>query len=251
MKKYFLLFGAFLAILLFTGCGKQKTTADNPEVNTNTGSKVNTASEEDYSADDTETIDKQNRTVIMLGRSVMGGWFEYWGADGGVQQKGRFTLKYREMDSPPDIVDSVERIMAELSEEERDIVFFKFCFEDFAGEDGASANLEQNKKYIEDVYQIVVEKYEARLIIGNALPQVMNDTDIYLVWNHQNYNGWLKDFWEQHPENVTVFNMYKQLASDMGALKKDYAADEYDSHLNKKGYAALDKPFWEMMESLY
>ncbi|MBU1177594.1 hypothetical protein KJ903_00065 [Patescibacteria group bacterium] len=258
MKKFLLILGTLLGamtlVFLLAGCkdqgGTESTNIDTSSVQNN---QASTGTQDDFSATDDAkiTTDKQNRTVIMLGRSVMGGWFEHWGADDGVYIKDRFTLEYRELESPPDIVKSVEKIMKKLPAEKKDIVFFKFCFVDFAGEGSANTNLEQNKKYIEDVYKVVVEEHRAKLIIGNALPQVMNDNDIYLVWNHQQYNAWLKEFWQQHPDDVTIFNMYKQLASDMGALKSEYAADEYDSHLNTKGYEALDKPFWEMMENLY
>ena len=253
MKKLLLLLGACLGalLLMFVLVGCQKSTTENDSV---TETKVDTSSESSYSSSDNETTstDRHDRTVIMLGRSVMYSWFEHWdAADDEVYNKGRFTLEYRELDSPPAITRSVGKIMEDLPAEKKDIVFFKFCFVDFEGEGSANANLEANKKIIEEVYRIVVEEHGARLIIGNALPKVMNDNDIYLVWNHQQYNSWLQDFWKQHSENVTIFNMYKQLASDMGALKSQYAIDEYDSHLNEEGYEVLDKPFWEMMESLY
>lgn len=252
-QAFIALVAFFSLALLLTGCQKNKPT-ENTNVDTQAvkENQADIASEEDYSSsEDTNTTSSdQDRTVIMLGRSVMYGWFEYWGSEEKVT-KGKFSLEYQEMDSPPDIVSSVRRIMKSLPADKKDIVFFKFCFVDFEGGDGASANLEKNKKYIEDVYKVVVEEHGAKLIIGNALPQVSSDTEIYLVWNHQQYNSWLNDFWKQHPDNVTVFNMYKQLSDNMGALKEDYAIDEYDSHLNQKGYAALDKPFWEMMDSLY
>ena len=252
MKKLLLLVGAFLVIFLLAGC-QRKTENTNIDTSTIEENQANTAKESDYSSSDsTKATNKKDRTVIMMGRSVMYGWFEYWGAaDSEVYNKNRFTLEYRELDSPPSIAKSVGKIMKKLPANKKDVVFFKFCFVDFKGGDSASANLEKNKEYIEAVYRTVVEEHGAKLIIGNVLPQVTNDTDIYLVWNHQQYNAWLKEFWQQHPEDVTVFNMYKQLSNDMGALKKDYALDEYDSHLNEEGYKALDKPFWSMMESLY
>ncbi|NQV12775.1 MAG: SGNH/GDSL hydrolase family protein [Parcubacteria group bacterium] len=255
-KKIFrlsILGGALLLVFLLTGCGNGGGT-ENTDIDTSSvqENQADTAQEDDYSSPDAVvSSDGENRTVIMMGRSVMYSWFEHWGAEDGEYQKGRFALEYQELDSPPGITKSVEKIMKKLPADKKDVVFFKFCFVDFEGEGGASTNLEQNKKYIEEVYRIVVEEHDAKLIIGNALPQVMNDNDIYLVWNHQQYNAWLKKFWQEHPENVTVFNMYKQLSDDVGALNEDYAVDEYDSHLNKEGYKALDKPFWEMMESLY
>jgi len=45
-------------------------------------------------------------TVYMLGRSVMAGWFSYWG--GSPYWWGRFTVEYHEVQSPPDIVASAQ-----------------------------------------------------------------------------------------------------------------------------------------------
>ena len=105
-----------------------------------------------------ETID----SVWMFGRSVMAGWFEYWGGDVTVpfEHKG-YTLTYKELYEPPDIVESVKVHLKDLNNK-KPAVFFKLCFVDFTGgtRQEASANLAEHKDYIQEVYDLVVEKYD-------------------------------------------------------------------------------------------
>jgi hypothetical protein len=230
--------------ILFIGC-KQTKTGPQEEL---TEQLTKQPTEENQ----TKEMPGQERTVIMLGRSVMEGWFAHWGWDHqNPIKKGRFTLEYHEISPPPDIVNSVKQTMDNLPAEKKDIIFFKFCFDDFEGDVDANSNLERNKKYIEEIHQIVVENHQAKLIIGNALPKVIKNTDIYLVWNHQQFNSWLNDLWKEHPENVTVFNMYDKLSNEMGALKKEFTDDLSDSHLNDRGYEALDESFFDILGNLY
>ncbi|MFC1651823.1 hypothetical protein ACFL24_01550 [Patescibacteria group bacterium] len=189
-------------------------------------------------------------SVWMFGRSVMAGWFEYWGSDvtTSVDRKG-YTLTYKELYEPPDIVESVKVHLKDLNNK-KPAVFFKLCFVDFAGgtRQEASSNLEEHKDYIEEVYDLVVEKYDLKLLIGNTLPQVANDTDDDLVWNHERYNTWLDNFAEEHEDEVAIFDFYGLLTDDSGNLKSGYAVDTYDSHPNSKGYAALEDGFFDFLD---
>jgi len=236
------IFLLIFAILVFCGCTKNESEQIT----------ISESSQED--GQDTKDVSStgEERYIVMMGRSVMQDWFNHWGWDGESPMRlDRYTLEYEELSPPPYIIDSVRGIMNELPENKKDIVFFKLCFDDFEGDDNAGSNLERNKKYIEDVYNIVVQEHGAKLIIGNALPKVIAQTDIYLVWNHQQYNSWLNDFWEEHPDDMTVFNMYDLVTNDLGATYEDLTISEDDSHLKDEAYNFFDNVFFDMLDNLY
>lgn len=208
-----------------------------------------TETEEPATEEETEEVETID-SVWMFGRSVMAGWFEYWGGDTEKPLKNNgYTLTYKELYEPPDIVESIKVHLKDLGGE-KPAVFFKLCFVDFAGgtRQEASSNLEEHKNYIEEVYDLVVGKYDLKLLIGNALPQVANDTDEDLVWNHKRYNAWLNNFAEEHEGEVAIFDFYGVLTDDSENLKTEYAVDTYDSHPNSKAYAALDGKFFEFLD---
>ena len=215
-------------------------------------SQEETSEETTVDETDEETEDEQsgNQKILMMGRSVMGGWFEYWGSDTSQPVKqGDFVLYYKELETPPDIVDSAKDYVDEITDDDT-IVFFKFCFDDFqAGDKSESkANLSDNKKYIRQVYDAVVEERGLKLIIGNALPKVKAYTDSDLVKNHRSFNEWLEEFAEEHPDQIYIFDQYSVLTDSKGNLKSEYAMDREDSHLNEKAYSALDEDFFDLLE---
>lgn len=188
--------------------------------------------------------------VIMMGRSVMDGWFEHWGYDWEkpVKREG-YTLYYKELEIPPDIVDSAQTYVEENSDENA-IVFFKLCFDDFVSgsKSDVNQNLRENKKYTRGVCDLVVKEHGLKLILGNALPHVENYTDSSLVRNNISYNEYLEELADEYGDNVVVFDQYSILTDDEGNLKSEYAVDEEDSHLNEKAYDALDDSFFKLLE---
>lgn len=188
--------------------------------------------------------------VYMLGRSVMAGWFSHWGADPFIN--GRFTLEYHAVQSPPDIVASARAIIDSLLPCDQPVIFFKLCFVDFAGGDSASAqeNLDRNVGYVDSVYAAATRR-GLQMIVGNALPQVANATDQWLVWNHRQYNQRLLDLAAQHPGTLEVFDIYSALADSAGNLKSGYATGADDSHPNDAGHTALDSVFFPFLEAPY
>lgn len=192
-----------------------------------------------------ETKIDSRKHILMFGRSVMEGWFIHWRSDTSTSvKKEGYTLEYRELTSPPEIVESFRRQINNLSTDEKPVIFFKFCFDDFQGgsKEEAEENLAENKKYIEEVYKISSQK-GLRLIIGNALPRVSEYKTSYLKWNHREFNEWLFDFQTQHPDDIFIFDMYNQLTDSSGNLKAEFTNDPSDSHPNDAGYKALDEAF--------
>lgn len=188
----------------------------------------------------------------MLGRSVMNGWFAHWTGDSGKPyRRDGFVLYRAEVESPPEIARSAEEQVAENKDKVK-IVFFKLCFVDFVGgsREEAGENLSQNKGYVERVYRSVVEDQGLKLIVGNALPQAENNTDQHLVWNHRQYNAWLKEFAASHADSVYVFDQYSLLADRDGNLNAAYATDPDDSHPNDQGYTALDESFFALLKTV-
>ncbi len=190
-------------------------------------------------------------SVLMLGRSVMGGWFSHWNAENNTYKHDGFTLYYGEIESPPDIIDSARDRIDGMNPNVK-IVFFKMCFVDFAGgsREEARDNMNRNKGYVQDIYDIVVKEKGQKLIVGNALPQVKQDTTEDLVWSHLEYNQFLSDFAAQHPGQVYVFDEYGVLTDANGNLKPEYAQSAEDSHPNEAGYSAMDAPFFDLLATL-
>ena len=188
--------------------------------------------------------------VYMLGRSVMAGWFSHWG--GSPYTRDRFTLEYHEVQSPPDIVASALAIVDSLLLCDQPVLFFKLCFVDFVGGDSLTAqeNLDRNVGYVDSVYA-AASRRGLKMIAGNALPQVANASDAWLVWNHRQYNQRLLDLAAQHPDTLAVFDFYSVLADGSGNLKSGYASGPDDSHPNDAGYAALDSAFFPFLEAHY
>lgn len=190
--------------------------------------------------------------VMMLGRSVMGGWFSHWTGDTSQPyDKDGFSLYYREIDGPDTIMDSVQSRVDEDAGK-ADIVFFKLCFVDFNEDDRDSArsNLKRNEGYVQKAYDIIVPGAGKKLIVGNALPQVKSATTADLVWNHREYNKWLNDFAAAHTGEVWVFDEYGILSDDSGNLKAEYSPEGEDSHPNDAGYTALDGPLFDLLKSI-
>ena len=114
----------------------------------------------------------------------------------------------------------------------------------------AQENLDRNVNYVDSVYAAATGR-GLKMIAGNALPQVANATDQWLVWNHRQYNQRLLDLAAQHPGTLEVFDMYSVLADGSGNLKSGYATGTDDSHPNEAGYTALDSAFFPFLETHY
>ena len=188
--------------------------------------------------------------VYMLGRSVMAGWFTYWG--GSPYTHGRFSLEYHAVQPPPDIVTSAQATIDSLTLCDQPVLFFKLSFADFVGGDSLTAlqNLDRNFGYVDSVYAAATRR-GLKMIAGNALPQVANATDQWLVWNHRQYNQRLLDLAAQHPDTLQLFDLYSVLADGSGNLKSGYATGPDDSHPNDAGYTALDSAFFPFLEAHY
>jgi hypothetical protein len=188
--------------------------------------------------------------VYMLGRSVMAGWFTHWG--GSPYTHDRFSLEYHAVDSPPGIVTSAQATIDSLVLCDQPVLFFKLSFHDFVGRDSLTAqqNLDRNVGYVDSVYAAATRR-GLKVIAGNALPQVANATDQWLVWNHRQYNQRLLDLAAQHPDALVVFDLYSVLADSAGNLKSGYATSGDDSHPNDAGYTALDSAFFPFLEAHY
>ncbi|GAB4279025.1 MAG: hypothetical protein Kow0056_11870 [Coriobacteriia bacterium] len=177
--------------------------------------------------------------VLMLGRSVMGGWFAHWGWDweSQVSREG-YALDRGELSPPPEIADVACEYIAEAPAGA--IVFFKFCFEDFWGEGGEASRqqLEDMKVWVMQVADCARD-HGMPIVIGNALPKVAQYTDSPLVEQHEAFNEWLEEFASGRTE-VYVVDQYSVLAGPDGALRPEFALSEDDSHLNETAYEALD-----------
>jgi hypothetical protein len=183
------------------------------------------------------------RTVTMNGRSVMGGWMEHWGYDwsGPVEENGYF-FDYRELDASE--LDNMSSSFASNVEglSPGSVVFFKFCFADFYGD-----NLGQLERIIDSVIDTAREK-GLRLIIGNALPVRKQDGSAAQVSEYEKYNAYLERKAGENPQ-VWIYDFYGVLAGPDGFLKAGY--DTGDSHPNGEAYSALDVTFFPLLERVF
>jgi len=205
-------------------------------------------SEEDQGAIE-GTSDSGGEPVLMLGRSVMWGWFKHWGWDGAVESlpigKSGYSLTYGEMQEPPAIADSAMEFMDEAPE--GSIVFFKFCFVDFHG--GEDSTFEDQKQWVEQVADKAEER-DQLLIVGNALPKTDSETDAALVAEHERFNEWLEDFASERDGKVWVYDFYGVLADSGGAIKESYASAPDDPHPNDEAYSELDPSLFDLLDEV-
>jgi hypothetical protein len=230
------------ACFLSTGCGSSSSpsSADRvaeEEVENNTPAGI--------SDGQGVAVQTNSRTIDMCGRSVLYGWFAHWGWDGDSANPVSFAgyrVIYHEMDSPPGITDSALAVIRRMKQQGDEIMFFKLCFVDFTGGDQNSAreNLMANEGIIRSVVDAAQDN-GLLLIIGNALPNVREYTDSWLIWNHNEYNRFLETLSGQYPGRVIILDLYGALASPEGWLRPGYASSPDDAHPNDAGYAALDK----------
>lgn len=185
--------------------------------------------------------------VLMMGRSVMRGWFDHWGAGGATNASlGDHGFTYLEVPGPPEIGSAGAAAVERLPE--GSVVFFKLCFVDFQAWSDADAQTcaRTNLGYIETVHEACADR-GLTLIVGNALPQVAGATTPALVKAHRAYNEGLERL-EAESDDLLVLDMYGVLADESGALKPSYAASAEDSHLSEAAYDALDDRYLEILE---
>ncbi len=239
MRKYLIMFFVFGFLLIGCSAGALTGVVNQDATPTDQGEITSQA---EISGD-----------ILMLGRSVMAGWFMYWGGQGetgDLYKRDGFTLRYGHMETPPQIANSAKSLISKFGVKSGWIVFFKFCFEDFAAgspEEVTETN-QRNKGYVKEVYEEVCKKRGAKLIIGNALPQVKEYTTKFLIQGHKEYNTWLLNFAKSHPGEVFIFDMYSILTTEEGYLRPEYAASLTDSHLNNNAYRALTRAFFPFLK---
>jgi len=243
----FLLISTGIAAILFSASCQTKTTE---------APKKQPLKQKPSNKTEKKQAKKNNKSggkqVFMMGRSVMNGWLRTWSPEDPYKpiKKNNFTFIYKELSTPPDIVSSVRDYLKDADDNTN--IFFKLCFEDFTGgsSEEAKTNRERNQQYIEEVYDEVVGKKHLKLIIGNALPQVENATDEFIVDNHKSYNKWLTDFAKEHKDEVYIFDQYEILAGSDGSLKQEFEASSDDSHPNEDGYEAMDATFFNLLQEI-
>ncbi|MBD3210419.1 hypothetical protein GF318_03485 [Candidatus Micrarchaeota archaeon] len=264
MNKILLLIA--VAGLLLSGCAAPEQEAVNQndssvplnrteELQDGTGNYTSETENEPGESMPAPQEEGQDADVLVLGRSVAYGWLDGYmglpwecfdeechnGTLAGEYRGYHFT--YHELDIPPAIADSAGDGMDRYGAE---TVFFKLCFADFEP-DESGANAERNKGYVQEVYEDAVAGRNRKLIVGNALPKVSEQTDSALVSNHKVYNAWLDDFAATR-EGIGVLDLYGILADGNGSLKAEYALGPHDSHLSNEAYAAITPEFLELLE---
>ncbi len=206
-----------------------------------------------------EPSEKPGKTkVIMLGRSVAHGWMDYMGLEwtcddeecltgGPIGEYNDYYMTYYHLDYPPEIANSAAEGV-DMRGADAEIVFFKFCFADFAS-DQTMANAENNIELTKDVYEKIVEERGKKLIVGTALPKVSARTQPALVGNHERYNEWLEDYASTH-DDIWVFDLNGMLSARDGSLKDEYQSSPEDSHLNKDAYSHITPDFFELLNEV-
>jgi hypothetical protein len=188
-----------------------------------------------------------NVGIILHGRSVTEGWFKHWGVPAGRgARRGRFQLLHQVFEPYQPHLREWPRQMGAVAERfSRNVaaIQFKLCFVDFKEE----TNLSVYFDLVREIYDEIVGRRKKVLIIGNALPAVKNESNAKIVAKHREYNRWLGEFAKRYPGRVLIFDQHLALADPTGYLKPEYAVSDWDSHLNQKGYAALDRAYFAFL----
>jgi len=216
--------------LAAVGCGKK-------EEKTGEASEKTTTEKQ---AEEETTETSTGKAVLMNGRSVMGGWVEHWGYDWeGPVSKNGYSLDYKELNAE-DMAGSFRDNVSGLPA--GSVVFFKFCFADFNGE-----NLGDLESTVDEVMYVAKER-GLKLIIGNALPMNEEGGSRELVNEYKKYNAFLEKKAAENPD-VWVYDFYSVLAGPDGLLKPEY--DTGDSHPNDDAYTELDVTFFPFLDSVF
>jgi hypothetical protein len=221
----------FFASLLFAGgCGTKEEPAPAVEQTSETASAPTTSS-----------APSGGQTVHMNGRSVMYNWMKHWGCQGeGTVKKNGYTFDYKELDASE--LGNMSGSFASNTEglPPGSIVFYKFCFADFSGD---------NLKALQDIVGKVVATAKERgfkLIVGNALPVRKQDGTPEMLKEYSAYNTWLEA--KSKTDGFTVFDQYSVLAGSDGYLNPSYETE--DSHPNGEAYDAMDAKFFPLLNSI-
>ena len=231
---------SWFLVLLLVACLGIVVGCGNGESSSETAEEVAYEEEPMEESEPSVTADPSS-TITMNGRSVMGGWMEHWGYDWeGPVEKDGYTLDYKELNADlAGIAESFRENVAGLPE--GSVVFFKFCFADFYGD-----NLSELEGIIDEVIGIAGEN-GLRLILGNALPMGKGDAPSGVVSEYEGYNSYLEE--KASAGDVWVYDFYGVLAGSDGFLSPEY--DVGDSHLNDTAYSTLDETFFGLLDSIY
>ena len=181
------------------------------------------------------------QTVHMNGRSVMFNWMKHWGYQGeGTVKKNGYTFDYKALDASE--LGNMSGSFASNTEglPAGSIVFYKFCFADFSGD---------NLKALQDIVDKVVATAKERgfkLIVGNALPVRKQDGSPEMIKEYSAYNTWLEA--KARTDGFTVFDQYSVLAGPDGFLNTSYETE--DSHPNDEAYVAMDAQFFPLLNGI-
>lgn len=186
--------------------------------------------------------------VLMLGRSVMQGWFSHWDWNGRdpVLRDG-YALYYAEVEGPPGIARSAGSWIEQVPD--GTIVVFKLCFVDFEADSSGDveAKLAENAGYAEEIVAATRGR-DITLVLDTALPRVVGETTPALAELHRRYNERLTALATAN-EGVYVLDLYGALESD-GALPRGLAVSPDDSHLNDVAYQVLDEELFGLLDGI-
>ena len=185
--------------------------------------------------------------IAMLGRSVTEQWFAYWGARPNTgHQRGRFRLLHRAFTeyspSREAWTAQADRLLTRFGAR-LDALHYKLCFVDFT----SGTKLAPLREIAEGMYEVVVKKHGKRLIIGTALPAVLDASPKAVRELHYRYNQWLRRFAAAHPK-VLIFDQYRILANAEGLLKLAFRQGPQDSHLQPGAYRELTHAYFRFLE---
>ena len=186
--------------------------------------------------------------VLMMGRSVMQGWFDHWEWNGhnSIKQEG-YALYYGELEAPPGIADSAIGYIGRVPD--GTVVFFKLCFEDFYADTPGevAGNLDENLGYVNAVVTAASGR-NIKLVLGNALPDTISHVTGPRIDLYRRYNAELDRIAAASGGKVIVFDQYGILANHQGALTKGFAYRPDDAHLSDHAYRTLDEELFTFLD---
>jgi hypothetical protein len=167
--------------------------------------------------------------VHLIGGPEYQSWFNYLKEQRAkAEQKLPDEFIYHEVKSGLDAKDLVQELVDKKVDGYVNMILVGFGPYDYVGgsSEAAEENFNKNKAYVQSLVDITLNKGVV-LLIGNGYPRTADETDEFLLWNHEQMRQFLED---QMYATFRVYNFTMKRA--LGSNETGIIRDETDEQRN-------------------
>ncbi len=160
--------------------------------------------------------------VNLIGGPEYQGWFNYLKEKmANAEQKTDNIFIFHEVNSGLDAKDLVQELVDKKVDGYVNLILVGLGPNDYVGgsQEAAEENFNRNKAYIQSLIDITLDKGVV-LFIGNGYPKSAEETDEFLLWNHEQTRQFLQDQMEA-TYRVYNFSIKRALGSNETGLIRD------------------------------